>query len=170
MQSCSSRPAASSSFLSMKHCELCNVRDIEDEFHFTLICPFYNDLRPKFFLKYYFKQPSMYKFIELVNSKNKRTLIQLTSYYKYPLKLRKNTTQSNNWLRVKRITVFSRSHLSNYILLLCYYCLYYFYPWNMIVIFITCIYVSLLRLWAFALKVKIKFLFSSVIPLKVGPF
>ena len=53
--------------------------DIEDGFNFALICPFYNDLRSRFLPKYYFKHPSMYKFIELLNSNNRRTLIQLTS-------------------------------------------------------------------------------------------
>ena len=37
-----------------RYCEVCNLRDIEDEIHFTLICTFYDDLSSKSIPTYYF--------------------------------------------------------------------------------------------------------------------
>ena len=36
-------------------CTKCNLRDIEDEYHFIFICPLYNDLRHKFVKPYYYR-------------------------------------------------------------------------------------------------------------------
>ena len=50
-------------------CKFCNI-DIEDEFHFILKCPLYKGFR-KFLIKpYYWKKPSMYKYIQLLSSNN----------------------------------------------------------------------------------------------------
>ena len=47
---------------------ICNTNDLEDEFHFIFICPIYNELRTMYIKRYYMNNPSMYKFIELLNS------------------------------------------------------------------------------------------------------
>ena len=58
-----------------RYCELCQLHDIEDEYHFTLICPHYKEIRSKYVTKYFSKNPSMYKYFELLNSsKNKMCL------------------------------------------------------------------------------------------------
>ena len=44
-----------------RHCAHCNSRDIEDEYHFLLICTRYSELRNKYILKYYRCRPSVYK-------------------------------------------------------------------------------------------------------------
>ena len=36
-----------------RKCIICNLNDIEDEYHFTLICPIYNDLRKDYLQKYF---------------------------------------------------------------------------------------------------------------------
>ena len=48
-----------------RKCLLCD--DIEDEYHFVIICPKYYDLRVKYLPKKYYHKPSMYKFLELIN-------------------------------------------------------------------------------------------------------
>ena len=47
--------------------------DIEDEYHFILICPTYRDIRKKFIKKYYWSNPSLYK-VQLLNVNNVRDL------------------------------------------------------------------------------------------------
>ena len=53
-----------------RKCLLCNKNDIEDEYHFVIICPFYDELRKTFIKSYYYRHPSVYKFVELMQSRN----------------------------------------------------------------------------------------------------
>ena len=48
--------------------ELCDLNDIEDEYHFDCICPIYYNLRRQHLQKYFYVRPSVYKFIALLNS------------------------------------------------------------------------------------------------------
>ena len=59
----------------------CTKDDLEDEFRFVLICPRYNNLRMQLIRKYYYKNPSMLKFIQLVNSTGK--LLKNLALYVY---------------------------------------------------------------------------------------
>ena len=43
---------------------------VEDEFHFILVCPKYNDYRLRFLKKYYWEKLSMFKLLQLFNSEN----------------------------------------------------------------------------------------------------
>ena len=55
-----------------RKCPLC-TSDIEDEFHFILICPEYIDFRKTYIHKYFHTRPSMHKLIILLTStKSKR--------------------------------------------------------------------------------------------------
>ena len=56
-----------------RKCTFYTTDDIEDEYHFVLICPFYNTLRMQLIRKYYYQHPSMLKFIQLLNSSGKST-------------------------------------------------------------------------------------------------
>ena len=49
-----------------RKCVVC--QKLEDEYHFVLECSLYSELRKKFISKYYWKNPSMFKFIEFLNS------------------------------------------------------------------------------------------------------
>ena len=51
-----------------RKCLLCTKNDIEDKFHFVLICPCYQQLRTKYISRYYYSDPSMLKFVQLLNS------------------------------------------------------------------------------------------------------
>ena len=58
-----------------RKCLLCN--DIEDEYHFVIICTKYFELRVKYIPKIYYTRPSMYKFLKLVNSEDSTLLKKL---------------------------------------------------------------------------------------------
>ena len=55
-------------------CNICNSGEIEDEYHFLIICDAYKDIRVKYLKKYYYTKPSVMKFVQLVNS-NKTTVV-----------------------------------------------------------------------------------------------
>jgi hypothetical protein len=61
-------------------CQLCDLNEIEDEFHFVLKCRVFKELRTKFIKRYFYTHTSMYKFLELLKSSNKPTLINLCKY------------------------------------------------------------------------------------------
>ena len=71
-----------------RKCTVCNLNDIEDEFHFTLICPAYEDLRKQYIPKYFCTRPSVYKFITLLNSTKLKLLNNLALYVIKSFKLR----------------------------------------------------------------------------------
>jgi len=56
---------------------MCNSIDLEDEYHFLLICNMYTDIRRKYINKIYYENPSVLKFIELVQSKDATVLNNL---------------------------------------------------------------------------------------------
>ena len=56
-------------------CKSCNMNVVEDEYHFTLVCPHYRMLRQKFLKDYYCHWPTMQKFESLLSSSSKRQLI-----------------------------------------------------------------------------------------------
>ena len=43
-----------------RYCLFCNSHDIEDEYHFMLICPFLEEIRKKYVPKYYYQRLSMF--------------------------------------------------------------------------------------------------------------
>ena len=61
-------------------CNLCEKHDIEDEYHFIIVCPINNNIRVKFIKKYFFQRPSMYKFLQLMQSDNVNVLRKLAKY------------------------------------------------------------------------------------------
>ena len=72
-------------------CRKCNMRMIEDEYHFLLTCPLYNDLRTKYFSRYFCHWPNMTKFKLLMSSKSKYTLLKLSKYIYFAQKRRNET-------------------------------------------------------------------------------
>uniref|UniRef100_A0A8W8ICF1 Uncharacterized protein n=1 Tax=Magallana gigas TaxID=29159 RepID=A0A8W8ICF1_MAGGI len=67
-------------------CDFCRS-EFEDEYHFVLICPRYQQLRAKYIKKYYWKKPSMYKFIQLLCVNNVRELCNLGKFLHHEFKL-----------------------------------------------------------------------------------
>ena len=81
-----------------RKCLNCNMPDLEDEYHFVLICPVYDDLREKYIKKYYYRKPSVCKFVELMSSKNINTIRNLSMYVFEAFALRKAFVDSERIL------------------------------------------------------------------------
>lgn len=60
--------------INKRKCIYCNSNDVEDEYHFVLVCDFYTALRKFYVKKYFYVRPSMAKFINLLNSDSIFTL------------------------------------------------------------------------------------------------
>ena len=78
-----------------RKCTLCRLNDIEDEYHFTLICPIYNDLRKEYLQKYFYVKQSYHKYISLMNSSKLKVLNNLATYIIKGFKLRETTLNAN---------------------------------------------------------------------------
>lgn len=63
-------------------CLLCEKTEVEDEFHFVLVCHVFADLRKKYIDKYYYVRPSAFKFIQLLQNESKTVLIKLAKFIK----------------------------------------------------------------------------------------
>ena len=72
-----------------RFCPFCNTSDIEEDYHFVCICPCFNEVRRKFLKKYYYIRPSMYKFVSLLTSTNRKELIHLSLFVREALSIRK---------------------------------------------------------------------------------
>ena len=65
---------------SERKCNICGNNDIEDEFHFVLICPTYRDLREQYIPLFYWRRAGMFKFVNLLNTTKKQLLHKLAIY------------------------------------------------------------------------------------------
>ena len=63
---------------SKRLCSICSLNDVGDEYHYIMICPIFSEAREEFLPKYFCKKPSVYKYLELVNSNNTKTLSGLS--------------------------------------------------------------------------------------------
>ena len=61
-------------------CSLCDKEDVGDEYHYIMVCPFFQAARDEFFPKYFRKKPSVFKFLQLVDSNNATTLKGLARF------------------------------------------------------------------------------------------
>ena len=61
-------------------CTVCNSGEIEDEYHFILICPAYSDFRKNYIRKYFRVRPNMFKLLQLLNPSNVRILLNLSRF------------------------------------------------------------------------------------------
>ena len=69
-------------------CIFCNVRKIEDEFHFLLVCPHFTELRRKYFKNYFCNWPTLNKFDQLMLSSSKKTLGNLGKFIYFAFRKR----------------------------------------------------------------------------------
>jgi stalled ribosome alternative rescue factor ArfA len=72
-----------------RRCEICNSSDIEDEFHFVIMCLRYKWIRKRYLDSYYYG-PSMFKFLELMSFTNIDVVNKLACYLNCALKIRSN--------------------------------------------------------------------------------
>ena len=59
----------------------------EDEYHMIMICEHFRDVRVKYIKPFYYKRPSMWKFVQLMNSTSKRDRFKLMLFLKIIFKL-----------------------------------------------------------------------------------
>ena len=48
-----------------RYCVFCCKRDVEDEYHFVLVCCLYEELRKKYLKRYFYQKPSVYNMLPL---------------------------------------------------------------------------------------------------------
>lgn len=65
-----------------RKCLLCNLQEIGDEYHYILVCPFFAEERKKFIKRYYFSNPNVIKFKELMTHEDEIILKQLSVFIK----------------------------------------------------------------------------------------
>ena len=73
---------------SERKCKFCPMNVIENEFHFLLACPLYNDLRRKYFKPYFCRWPTLHKFDRLMTSTKKTEILNISKYIFFAFKLR----------------------------------------------------------------------------------
>ena len=49
-------------------CTLCVLREIKDDFHFVIKCPAYSAIRSKYISHYFYRRPSVFKYVSLLQS------------------------------------------------------------------------------------------------------
>ena len=69
-------------------CTRCTLNDIEDEYHFLLVCPFNSNIREKYIKKFYYQRHSVFKVIKLLSVNNVKELCNLGKYIYLALKKR----------------------------------------------------------------------------------
>ena len=74
-----------------RKCVYCELNDIEDEYHFVLRCSKYQILRHQYIPRYFTINPSMFKFLELLNSNKLKTLNKLAVFIIKAFQLRLQT-------------------------------------------------------------------------------
>ena len=61
-------------------CKICMSTNIEDEYHFTLVCPLYQNLRQKYLPEWSYVNPTIEKFYSLMSSNKGPVILNLAAY------------------------------------------------------------------------------------------
>ena len=75
---------------SERKCTVCDHNEIEDVFHFVLICPKYAHIRNQHLKRYYRQRPSMFKLVQLFNDDSLSNLKKLAKYIIEAFQFRKS--------------------------------------------------------------------------------
>ena len=67
---------------SRRICNLCNLNQLGDEFHYILECTFFSEHRRRYIDSIFFKRPNVIKFSELMSSKEQAVLTKLAIFCK----------------------------------------------------------------------------------------
>ena len=76
-----------------RNCPLCiqrNVYILEDEYHFLMVCPEYEDLRYNFFPENMLTNVNLNKFYSFMTSKNEHVITSLAKYLFHAFQKRKS--------------------------------------------------------------------------------
>ena len=66
-----------------RFCKSCQMRKIENEYHFWLVCPNYRELRMKYLKPYYCHWPNIHKFESLMSLTSKKLTCSLSKFIIY---------------------------------------------------------------------------------------
>ena len=69
-------------------CQMCDMNDVEDEYHFILKCPFLYKFTIFIYKKYYWSKPSVFKLVKLLSVQNRKELCNIGKYLKHALYIR----------------------------------------------------------------------------------
>ena len=75
-------------------CQVCDTGDLEDEYHFVLVCAAYNELRVKYMNIHFRRNPSVFKFLQLINSSDTTTINNLSYFIYNAFKIRTSRLQN----------------------------------------------------------------------------
>ena len=78
----------------LRLCTLCSRNEVEDEFHFILVCPVYNDIRRRYIKPYYLRRTCVFKLVQLFSARSTKTLTNLAKYLYYASAKRLDLLQS----------------------------------------------------------------------------
>ena len=88
-------------------CNLCQLQDIEDEFHFILKCPIYNEYKQKFVKRYYRTRPRVFKLTQLLSTNNIKELNNLGKYLYFAYNKRSSLIVV--WIIITELYIFDLS-------------------------------------------------------------
>ena len=63
-----------------RKCNLCNLEEIGDEFHYILNCPYFKQYRDIYIKKRYTKRPNIINFLGIMASTNRLNLTNLCKF------------------------------------------------------------------------------------------
>ena len=63
-----------------RKCVLCNLNQVESEFHFVMVCPLFTDLRRKYLPRFCWNFASHQKFKLLLSSQSKKNIVNLAKF------------------------------------------------------------------------------------------
>ncbi|XP_077980235.1 uncharacterized protein LOC144435518 [Glandiceps talaboti] len=71
-----------------RFCKICNTNMVEDEYHFLVICPLYNNLRIQYLPCDMFLEPNFIKFTKIMRSTDSNILLKLCNFVHKAIRLR----------------------------------------------------------------------------------
>ena len=70
-------------------CKVCTSQEVEDEYHFLLLCNAYLDIRQKFIPAKFYTAPNKHKFYVLMATRSDKYILALANYVYYAFEKRK---------------------------------------------------------------------------------
>ena len=77
-------------------CEQCDMQRVEDEYHFLLECPKYDDLGREYLPRYYVNYPNRCKYLSLISTENDTELQTLSIFVYKSFNLRKSCSAKSS--------------------------------------------------------------------------
>ena len=76
-------------------CKLCPRGQVEDEYHFLLVCPLYDNLRKQYLPEDVVRDPHFHKFLTLMGEKRSTKILNLCNFVYKAFKLREESLRND---------------------------------------------------------------------------